>query len=73
MLYIAYLPKVKGEDLEERKINRILKWYMTNTKNEYSVIAVPGYLSQSDSSIDYYISELSKILVVGSEKVKIGF
>lgn len=73
MLYIAYLPKVKGENLEDRKINNVLDWYMSKTNYEYSVIAAPGYLSTTASSIDTFVKELSEILANGSNKTKIGF
>lgn len=73
MLYIAYLPKVKGENVEDRKVNNVLGWYMSKTNYEYSVIAAPGYLSTTDSSIDTFVKELSEILANGSNKTKIGF
>ncbi len=73
MLYIAYLPKVKGENVEDRKVNNVLDWYMSKTNYEYSVIAAPGYLSTTDSSIDTFLKDLSEILANGSKKTKIGF
>lgn len=73
MLYIAYLPKVKGEHIEERKVNNVLDWYMSKTNYEYSVIAAPGYLSTTENTIDTFVKELSKILANGSNKTKIGF
>lgn len=73
VLYIAYLPKSKSESIEERKINNILKWYTFITENKYSVIAAPGYLSTSESGIEAYIKELSKILTSSCKKIKIGF
>lgn len=73
MLYIAYLPKIKGEDIQHRKVNKVLDWYMSKTNYEYSVIAAPGYLSTTENTIDTFIKELSKILANGSNKTKIGF
>lgn len=73
MLYIAYLPKSKGEDVGDRKVNNILYWYMSKTNYEYSVIAAPGYLSTTENTIDTFVKELSDILAKGSNKTKIGF
>ena len=73
MLYIAYLPKTKGEPKESRKINCILDWYMSITEYQYSVIAAPGYLSRGENTIKEYIKNLSDILTNGSQNIKIGF
>lgn len=73
MLYILYLPKVKDERVEERKVNGILKWYTAMTRHRYSVIAAPGYLSSSKSSIISYLDELQKIIANGPNTTKIGF
>lgn len=72
MLYIAYLPKSKGEHITERKVNRILKWYTNLTGNKYSIIASPGYLSTTNSSIDIFLRELSCVLTAGFNR-RIGF
>lgn len=72
MLYIAYLPKTKGEHITERKVNRILKWYTNLTGNKYSIIASPGYFSTTNSSIDLYLRELSGVLTAGFNR-RIGF
>ncbi len=72
MLYIAYLPKSKGEPVEERKINKILKWYTNLTGEEYSIIAAPGYLSKTDNSIECFLQGLSAILTKRFTR-KIGF
>ena len=42
MLYIAYLPKPKGDHVDQRKVHKILKWYTKLTGDKYSIIAAPG-------------------------------
>ena len=74
MLYIAYLPKSKGEKLEERKVNKILNWYMSTTSNDYSVISAPGYFSTSENTIDNFVKNLGVMFNnKNDKKVKIGF
>lgn len=62
MLYIAYLPKPKGEHVDQRKVHKILKWYTKLTGDKYSIIAAPGYLSKTDHTIGVYLHELSGLL-----------
>lgn len=62
MLYIAYLPKYKGEEKEQRKVNNILKWYAELTREKYSIVAAPGYLSKTSYTIGIYLHELSRLL-----------
>ncbi len=37
-MYIAYLPKIKGEKLKDRNINNFLKFYIEKSNKKYSVI-----------------------------------
>lgn len=71
-MYIAYLPKPAGEKVDKRKVNKFLQWYSAVTKDKYSIIAVPGYLSQAVSSIETYLQNLKEILAK-KQKRKIGF
>ncbi len=34
-MYIAYLPKIKGEKVEDRKLNNFLNFYIKNSNNKY--------------------------------------
>lgn len=72
MLYIIYLPKSKGDAINERKLNRLLKWYADLTREKYSIIAAPGYLSKTRNSIGLFLRELSNLLTNGYKR-KIGF
>lgn len=71
-MYIAYLPKIKGEKVEDRKLNNFLNFYIKNSNNKYSVIAAPGYLSTGPTTIDKYLTNLGKILNQ-KHMTKIGF
>ena len=77
MLYIAYLPKPKGELYDDRKIHKILTWYTKLTQDKYSIIAAPGYFSTTDASIEDYLFELTRLLTndgdVAVGNRKIGF
>lgn len=70
-MYIAYLPKIKGEKLEDRNINNFLKFYIEKSNKKYSVIAAPGYMSTRPKTIDKYLTNLSRILNY-KNKTKIG-
>lgn len=70
-MYIAYLPKIKGEKVEDRRINKFLKFYIEKSSNKYSVIAAPGYMSTRPNTIDKYLSNLGNILNYGN-KTEIG-
>ncbi len=63
MLYIAYLPKPMREAETDRKILRFLKWYVSTSTNEYSIISAPGYLSRGEYRINQFLRKLSRILV----------
>lgn len=72
-MYIAYLPKSKGEKLKDRKINNFLEFYVNSSSNDYSVISAPGYMSTSQSTTKKYLNSLSDILNTAKEKLKSGF
>ena len=61
-MYIAYLPKIKGEKLKDRNINNFLKFYIEKSNKKDSVIAAPGYMSTRPKTIDEYLTNLSRIL-----------
>lgn len=68
MIYIIYLPKSKGEDKKDRKINLILEKYSKFTNYENSIISSPGYMSRRSSSIGKYLLNLEKILTDSKKK-----
>lgn len=63
-MYIAYLPKIKGEKVEDRKLNNFLNFYIKNSNNKYSVIAAPGYLSTGPTTIDKYLTNFSHVFLI---------
>lgn len=60
-MYIAYLPKNKGETIKNRKIINFLNFYINNSSNKYFVIAAPGYMSKQPRTIDDYLTHLGEI------------
>lgn len=62
MLYTVYLPKKQNEILNKRKVNIVLQRYNIITKHQNSIIASPGYMSTTDSTIRVFLQEFSKIM-----------
>jgi hypothetical protein len=63
-LYIVYLPKKEKEDINDRKILEILRWYSKVTCYKNSIIASPGYMSTTDVTINQFLSQLGQRLSI---------
>lgn len=57
MLYTIYLPKKKGAT--ENSVTEWIKKYDKITNHRNHIIMSPGYMSQSKSTIEYFIDQLS--------------